>query len=64
LGLVTISRISMKQASIALSTIETEYIATSIASSEAVWLQKLLAGFHLRHDAKGNSEAPIHIHKQ
>jgi hypothetical protein len=29
---------------VALSTAEVEYIATCLASSEAVWLQKLLAG--------------------
>jgi hypothetical protein len=29
---------------VALSTIEAEYIAASVASREAVWLQKLLAG--------------------
>jgi hypothetical protein len=29
---------------VALSTVETKYIATSVASREAVWLRKLLAG--------------------
>jgi hypothetical protein len=33
-----------KQTSVALSTIEAEYIAASVASHEAVWLRKLLAG--------------------
>ena len=38
-----ISWISQKQATVALSTAEAEYIALSTASQEAVWLQKLLA---------------------
>jgi hypothetical protein len=53
---ITISR---KQVFVALSTVETEYITTSIARSKAVWLQKLLAGLHPRHDAEGSSKAPV-----
>jgi hypothetical protein len=39
-----ISWFSRKQTSVALSTTEAEYIAACSASSEAVWLRKLLAG--------------------
>jgi hypothetical protein len=40
------------QMSVALSTVEAEYIAASVASREAVWLWKLLAGlFHLELEA-------------
>jgi hypothetical protein len=40
-----ISWLSRKQTSVALNTAEAEYIAaTSVASREAVWLRKLLAG--------------------
>jgi hypothetical protein len=63
LGSTMISWFSRKQASVALSTIETEYIATSVTSREAVWLQKLLAGLHPRHGAKGSGEASTHIHR-
>jgi hypothetical protein len=44
LGSDMISWLSRKQTSVALSTSEAEYIAASVASSEAVWLRKLLAG--------------------
>jgi hypothetical protein len=44
LGSSMISWLSRKQMSVALSTIEVEYIATSVASREVVWLRKLLAG--------------------
>jgi hypothetical protein len=60
LGSITISG---KQVSVALSTTETMYITVGIASRKAVWLQKLLAGLHPRHDAEGSSEAPVHIHR-
>jgi hypothetical protein len=36
--------LSRKQTSVALSTTEAEYIAACSASSEVVWLRKLLAG--------------------
>jgi hypothetical protein len=44
LGSTMISWFSRKQTSVALSTTEAEYIAASVASREAVWLWKLLAG--------------------
>jgi hypothetical protein len=47
----------------ALSTTEEEYIAASIASREAAWLQNFLAGLHPRHDVEGSCEAPVHIHR-
>jgi hypothetical protein len=39
-----ISWLRRKKMSMALNTREAEYIAASVASHEAVWLQKLLAG--------------------
>eukprot|EP00253_Pinus_taeda_P007219 PITA_07219 len=50
LGSASISWMSRKQKSVALSTAEAEYIAASMASCEVVWLQKLfseLFGFTL-----------------
>ncbi|XP_057830956.1 secreted RxLR effector protein 161-like [Cryptomeria japonica] len=44
LGSAMISWCSRKQNFVALSTVEAEYIATCVATREAVWLQKLLAG--------------------
>ncbi|XP_059076124.1 uncharacterized mitochondrial protein AtMg00810-like [Cryptomeria japonica] len=44
LGSAVISWACRKQSSVALSTAEAEYIAASVASREAVWLCKLLAG--------------------
>jgi hypothetical protein len=44
LGSGMISWLSRKQTSMALNTSEAEYIAANVASCEAVWLQKLLAG--------------------
>jgi hypothetical protein len=44
LGLGTTSWKIRKKSSIALSTIEAEYIAACSASCEAIWLQKLLIG--------------------
>jgi hypothetical protein len=38
-----ISWFSKKQTFVALSIVEAEYIAASVTSREAVWLQKLLA---------------------
>jgi len=43
LGSASISWMSRKQKSVALSTIETEYIATSMACCEAIWLRKLFS---------------------
>jgi hypothetical protein len=42
LGSTMVSWCSKKQSSVALSTIEAEYIALSVAVCEAVWLRKLL----------------------
>jgi hypothetical protein len=39
-----VSWCSMKQTFVALSTTETEYIATCMVVCEAMWLRKLLAG--------------------
>jgi hypothetical protein len=44
LGSAMISWSSRKQRSIAQSTVEAEYIATSDANKEAVWLRKLVSG--------------------
>jgi hypothetical protein len=42
LGSGVVSWLSRKQKSIALSSVEAEYIATSMAGCEAIWLRKLL----------------------
>lgn len=44
LGWVVVSWISWKQQSVALSLAETEYMAASLASCEAIWLRKMLFG--------------------
>ena len=52
LGSVVIAWRNREQTSVALSTTEVEYIAACSASSEAVWLQKMLSGlFDLEMDA-------------
>lgn len=52
LGSTVIAWRSRKQTSVALSTTEAEYIAACSASSEAVWLRKMLSGlFYLQMDA-------------
>jgi hypothetical protein len=43
LGSTMVFWCSRKQNSVALSTVEVEYIALSVAVREAVWLRKLLA---------------------
>ena len=43
LGSASISWMSRKQKSVALSTAEAEYIAASMACCEAVWLRKLFS---------------------
>ena len=42
LGSGVVSWFSRKQKSVALSSTEAEYIAASMATCEAIWLQKLL----------------------
>lgn len=44
LGSTIVSWISWKQQSVALSSVEAEYMATSLASCEAIWLRKVLFG--------------------
>ena len=44
LGSTMISWFIRKQSSVALSTVEAEYIAACSASCEAIWLRKLLSG--------------------
>jgi hypothetical protein len=52
LGSGMISWFSRKQTSVALSTIEAEYMATCLACTEVVWLWKLLSGlFDIELDA-------------
>ena len=45
MGLGVISWFSRKQSCVALSTTEAEYVATCLASCEAVWLRKLLSNY-------------------
>ena len=46
-----ISWFSRKQSSVALSTVDADYIATCSASCEAIWLRKLMSGlFNLELD--------------
>jgi hypothetical protein len=40
-----------------------EYVTTSVAICEAVWLRKLLTGLHPWHGAKGSGETSTHIHE-
>ena len=49
-----ISWLSQKQATVALSTAEAEYIALGSATQEAIWLHQLLTD--LRIDTKGSIE--------
>ena len=51
LGSAMISWFSRNQSSVALSTVEAEYIAACSASCEAIWLRKLMLGlFNLELD--------------
>ena len=51
LGSAVIAWRSRKQTSVVLSTTEAEYIAACLASSEVVWLRKMLSGlFDLKMD--------------
>ena len=43
MGLGLISWLSRKQSCVALSTVEEEYVATCLASCEAVWIRKILS---------------------
>ena len=47
LGEGTISWLSKKQGSVALSSTEAEYIAAALASQELVWLRQLLSDLHM-----------------
>ena len=49
-----ISWLSQKQATVALSTAEAEYIALGSATQEAIWLHQMLTD--LRIDTKGSIE--------
>ena len=52
MGLGVISWFNMKQSCATLSTTEVEYVASCLASCEAVWLRKLLSDlFDLQMDA-------------
>ena len=44
LGSIVVSWFSRKQKSVALSSVEAEYMAASQVSCEAIWLRKLLVG--------------------
>lgn len=46
----TVSWCSRKQASVALSSTEAEYIALSLAISEACWLRNLILDFNILND--------------
>ena len=46
-----VSWLSKKQAVVALSTSEAEYVALSTAAQEAVWFQKLFANLHMQAEA-------------
>ena len=51
LGYAMISWFSKKQSSVALSTVEVEYIAAFSSSCESIWIQKLMSGlFDLEMD--------------
>ena len=45
-----ISWLRKKQATVALSTLEAEYIALSLAAQEITWLRKLLSEFGVKFD--------------
>jgi hypothetical protein len=49
LGLVVVSWFNRKQKSMAFSFAEAEYMASSQASCEAIWLRKLLVGIFSVH---------------
>ena len=45
----TISWYSRKQRSVALSLVEAEYMAASLAACEAIWMRKILVGLFESH---------------
>eukprot|EP00253_Pinus_taeda_P012074 PITA_12074 len=49
IGLKTVSWYIRKQRSMALSSIEVEYMATSLAACEAIWMRKILVGLFGSH---------------
>eukprot|EP00253_Pinus_taeda_P034959 PITA_34959 len=62
----TISWVSKIQSVVALSTIETEYVAATEASKEMIWLQRFMGELGKEHD-KGtlysDSQSAIHLAK-
>jgi hypothetical protein len=56
-GLAVVSWYNKKQTSVALNSEEAEYMATSLASCETIWLRKLLAGLF------GQELKPTVIHR-
>ena len=49
IGSTTVSWYSKKQRSMALSSAEAEYMATSLAACEAIWMRKILVGLFGSH---------------
>ena len=49
IGSTTVSWYNMKQISVALSSTEAKYMATSQAACEAIWMRKILVGLFSSH---------------
>ena len=49
IGLTVVSRYSRKQRSVALSSVEAEYMAASLVACEAIWMRKILVGLFGSH---------------
>eukprot|EP00253_Pinus_taeda_P003265 PITA_03265 len=49
IGLTAVSWYSRKQRSMALSSVEAEYMAASLATCEAIWMRKILVGLFGSH---------------